>query len=85
MSVIANSAFYECRGLSSLTLGNGITKIGNYAFSGCSRLTKIVLPKSVVQIDSRAFERCSRLNGIYISDLQAWCNIDFQDSLSNPL
>lgn len=85
VSVIENSAFYECRGLSSLTLGNGIAKIGNYAFSGCSRLTKITIPETVGQIDSRAFERCSKLNGIYITNLQAWFNIYFQDSLSNPL
>ena len=55
--MIENSAFYDCRGISSLTLGNGITKIGSYAFGGCSNLTKITIPETVGQIDSRAFEK----------------------------
>ncbi|MBO4697961.1 MAG: leucine-rich repeat protein, partial [Lachnospiraceae bacterium] len=35
-------AFYNCSGLTSVTIGNGVTSIGQYAFSGCSGLTSVI-------------------------------------------
>ena len=32
---IGNLAFYKCRGLTSVTIGNSVTTIGNSSFSGC--------------------------------------------------
>jgi hypothetical protein len=39
----------------------------------------------VTFIDYYAFENCSNLENVYISDLEAWCNIEFYDSFANPL
>ena len=38
---IANYAFSECSGLTSVTIPQSVTSIGSYAFSGCSGLTKV--------------------------------------------
>ena len=36
-------AFYGCTGLTSVTIGNGVTSIGKYAFSYCTSLTSITV------------------------------------------
>lgn len=48
-------AFENCSGLTSVTIGSGVTSIGNYAFSGCSGLTSITIPDSVTSIGVSAF------------------------------
>ena len=55
---IGNYAFFNCSGLTSITLPSGVTKIGNYAFCNCSGLTSITLPSGVTEIGDCAFVRC---------------------------
>ena len=43
MTSIGSSAFYGCRGLTSVTIGNSVESIGNGAFYGCSGLTKVIV------------------------------------------
>ena len=40
---IGDCAFYECYGLTSVTIGNSVTSIGYYAFFGCSGLTSVTI------------------------------------------
>lgn len=40
--------------ITTVTLGEGISKIGKGAFSGCTALTEIVIPRSVTEIDNKA-------------------------------
>ena len=40
---IANSAFYECRNLTSVAIPNSVTSIGNAAFGNCFALTKVIV------------------------------------------
>ena len=82
---IGNYAFYDCDGLTSVTIGNSVTSIGEYAFYECSGLTSVTIPNSVTSIGEEAFYFCSGLTSVHISDIAAWCNIDFGDSYSNPL
>jgi hypothetical protein len=56
MTSIGGNAFYDCYGLTSVTIGNSVTSIGNSAFYGCSRLTSITIPNSVTSIGEGAFE-----------------------------
>ena len=62
----------------------GLSSIDGYAFNGCSGLTSIAIPKSVTSIGSWAFQNCSSLTSVTISDLAAWCRINFGD-WGNPL
>lgn len=85
---IGDSAFSDCSSLTSITLSSSITSIGKQAFSGCSRLNSITIPPSVTYIGTQAFSYCDFLANVFISDLTAWCNInfDFQGNFSaSPL
>ena len=63
-----------------------VTSIGNYAFEYCDGLTSVTIPNSVTSIGQSAFDGCSALTSVHISDIAAWCNIDFGDyDYSNPL
>ncbi len=77
-------SFYGLGGLTSLTLPNSVTTIGYFAFVDCSSLTSLTIPSSVITIES-AFSGCDNLKAIYISDLSAWCKINFNGSYyANP-
>ena len=82
---IGDEAFYKCSGLTSVTIGNSVTSIGDDAFEACSGLTSVTIGNSVTSIGRYAFEGCSGLTSVHISDIAAWCNIDFYFSSSNPL
>lgn len=47
--------------ISSLTIGEGVTRIGDYAFMLCSFVTKVVIPESVTSMGDWAFWHCSKL------------------------
>ena len=82
---IGENAFNGCTSLTSIAIGNSVTSIGGWAFSGCTSLTSITIPNSVTSIAEYAFYSCTSLTAVYISDIAAWCKIDFHDSVSNPL
>lgn len=42
--------------ISSLTIGEGVTRIGDYAFMLCSFVTKVVIPESVTSMGDWAFK-----------------------------
>ena len=82
---IGTYAFYNCWSLTSIEIPDSVTSIGSFAFSGCSGLMNITIPDSVTSIGSYAFYGCSELNAAYITDMEAWCNIEFDDMFGNPL
>ena len=41
---IGNWAFYNCSGLTSVTIPDSVTSIGGRAFRGCSGLTSVTMP-----------------------------------------
>jgi uncharacterized repeat protein (TIGR02543 family) len=68
VKTIANNAFRDCAGLTSVTIGNSVTSIGDWAFGYCSSLTGVVIGNSVMSIGSSAFGGCSSLTSIVIPD-----------------
>ena len=78
------SWFKYNKSIEEVIIGNGVTSIGGRAFYGCSGLTSIKIPNSVTSIEEKAFSGCTGLKEVHISDLASWCNIDFNDSESNP-
>ena len=82
---IGSFAFSGCSGLTSITIPNSVTSIGDHAFEGCTGLTGVTIPNSVTSIGESVFSGCSGLKEVHISDLAAWCKIDFKGGLSNPL
>ena len=63
---IANLAFLNCNGLTSIDIPGSVTVIGNNAFSGCDDLASIVIPGSVTTIGSSAFYGCTDLTSVTI-------------------
>lgn len=61
---IGEMAFYECSGLSSVTIPASVTSIGKLAFYGCSGLTSVTIPGSVAKIEMGAFGGCSALTSV---------------------
>ena len=71
--------------IKSVEIAEGVTSIGIWAFSYCSGLTSVTIPNSVTSIGNLAFFDCSGLTRVYITDLKAWCNIEFASYNANPL
>lgn len=63
---IDKGAFYNCTGLTSVTIPEGATTIKEGAFSGCSKLTSVNIPSTITIIEKQAFYRCSKLTSVAI-------------------
>lgn len=59
---------FKNRALTSVTISEGVKKIGEEAFSGCKELVKISIPSSVTEIGVGAFSRCPKLEEIKVAD-----------------
>ena len=65
---IGDSAFYDCTGLTNVTIGDSVTSISDYAFGDCISLTSVTIPNSVTSIGSYAFWSCTGLTSVTIGD-----------------
>lgn len=88
--VYAGKVAYRYKGImpknTTVILEEGTLSIAGGAFNGCDELTSIVIPNSVKISGGDAFYGCSQLNKVIVSDIAAWCGINFSDSIaSNPL
>lgn len=65
-TIIPDSAFANCKNLTSVVIPDNITFIGLQAFYGCNNLTSVTISDSVTNIKDSAFSGCSKLNNIII-------------------
>lgn len=65
---IGNSAFYECKNLTSVSVPNNVTTIGDDAFCYCWNLNSVNIPNSVTSIGNYAFHECVRLSSVTFPD-----------------
>ena len=52
---IGDHAFWDCTGLTNITIPESVTSIGDHAFYGCTGLTNITISKGVTSIGDYAF------------------------------
>ncbi len=60
--------FYGCTNITTLIIGDNVTKIPSEAFSGCNNLTgNLIIPNSITSIGNYAFSSCSNFTSIELS------------------
>ena len=86
---IGKGAFFECYDLTSVTIPNSVTTIGSWAFQYCTSLISLTIGNGVTSIGENAFRMpgssYSNKISVKITDMSAWCRINFQNEFSNPL
>ena len=74
---LGGSCFYDCSGLTSITIPSSVTSLGGFCFSFCSGLTSITIPSSVTSLGEYCFARCNGLTSITIpssvTSLERYC------------
>ena len=76
---IDNDVFFECTGITSVSIPEGVTKIGGLAFRNCSNVRTVNLPGSLVYIGQYAFEGCGALTDVnYNGNQAAWNTISVE-------
>lgn len=93
VTTIGNNAFNGCKALENVVMSKTLNVIGERAFKGCTSLKEIDIPSTVTSIGVYAFNiKSGALTKVNITDLTAWCNIEFEDKsgsvgfeYSNPL
>ena len=63
---ICDSAFKDCKSITSITISKGVTSIGDSAFENCYALTSVVIPDGVTSIEWPAFTHCKNLASVVI-------------------
>lgn len=64
VTAIGSYMFYNCSGLTTITIPTSVTSIGNSAFKKCENLTSITLPNTITTIGKEAFSECLHLTSI---------------------
>ena len=83
--IICDYAFRGCTAATEIYIGNGVTQIGEGAFYGCNNVTIVTIASTVKTIEDEAFNGCYAIEYVHISDVAAWCAIEFGDNTSSPL
>ncbi len=65
---IVDRAFFDCKLLESVAIGDNVITIGEYAFAECSSLKSVVIGDSVTTIGEYAFGECTALGSVVIGD-----------------
>lgn len=68
VTAIHNMAFYNCNGLTTITVPDSVKTIGASAFEGCEQLSVATIGKNVTAIGNSAFFGCTSLEKIAIPD-----------------
>ena len=69
--------------IETLYLGRNV---GKQSFADdLASLKKLTVGNNISGFEEKYFEKCNGLREVHVSDLSAWCKINFEDSLSNPL
>ena len=81
----AGNIYLNGEKIESVEVPQGVTEIKNYTFYGFSGLNSVSLPSSITRIGYGAFDNCRSPMVVYITDVAAWCRINFGDVVANPL
>lgn len=71
--------------VTDLVIPEEVTKIKAIAFANFDGFESVTIPTSLTVIGDDAFRLCTGLKKVNITDVGAWCNIDFENMYANPL
>ncbi len=80
---IGGNSFETSSYCKRVVIGKNVTVIGNGAFYGCGYLKEVVILGKITSIGVDAFYGTS-VRDVYISDVAAWCKIDYKSRFSYP-
>jgi len=87
LHIIESDAFGRCYKLANISLPDGLEEIGDEAFYRC-RHERIDLPSSLKKIGKSAFsvtyDNVPETTNVYLTDLDAWCNVELENIYSSP-
>ena len=63
---VASGAFENNKGITKVTIGKNVQKIGSKAFSGCTKLKTVIFGAKVKTIGKKAFYKCKVLKKIVL-------------------
>ena len=66
--------------LVNVVIPEGVTEIGSWAFGYNESMESITIPTTLKRVGDTAFYICKKNKRVYIEDLAAWCEIEFDDS-----
>ena len=72
---------FHVNDVKDVIIESGVTSIGSCVFYDCRSITSVTIGNSVTSIGSFAFKDCSNIEKVYITDIEAWCNISFSSYL----
>ncbi|MCD8201846.1 MAG: leucine-rich repeat domain-containing protein [Clostridia bacterium] len=79
------SLYVEGKQVTDLDIPEGTEEIKKFAFCGITFLKSVHIPSSVVKIGEDAFRGCTVFDNLFVDDISAWLEIDFQGNYSNPV
>ena len=71
VNVIEKKAFYDCDGLTSVSIPKTLLLVNDYAFYDCDNLTEVVLPDGLYAVGNGAFEYCDAMKKLVLPKSQA--------------
>ncbi len=82
---IGYQAFANCKNITTITLGDGVSTIGEYAFSRCAKLATVTIGNDVTSVGKGAFKDCSVLKKVYYKGTEEeYRAISLGDKYSSP-
>ena len=68
VETIAGAAFAKLPEVTSVSIGNSVTKIEGSAFAGCTKLASVTIPAGVKAMGASAFANCEGLGTVFFEE-----------------
>lgn len=81
---ISDYAFIDNTLIESVIISDSVCEVGVFAFVNCANLRKVQFSPSVEKVGENAFSGCTNLESVYISDVSAWCDMEFGNDAACP-
>ena len=79
---IGDAAFYNCKKLTAVSIPDSIVRVGTSAFDNCSNIDHLTIGKGLRYVGADAFDFFP--DRVDITDLSAWCKIEFENQFAMP-